>query len=155
MESLNLPEIYLNTREVDGKLTIFDTLRKKYIVLTPEEWVRQHFVHYLIKYKAFPKSLIKLEGGLHYNSMSRRSDILVYDRNGAPFLLVECKSSKVQVSEKTFSQAAQYNQSLKAPYLVVTNGLIHYCCKIFHDLKSYEFMEDVPAFPAIETNKKG
>ncbi len=149
MDSLNLPHINIETREVDGKLMIFDTLRKKYIVLTPEEWVRQHFVHYLIAEKGFPKSLIKLEGGLHYNKMSRRSDILVYDRKGAPFLLVECKASKVPISEKTFSQAAQYNSSIKAPFLLVTNGMIHYCCRIFHESKTYEFLDDVPAYPSI------
>lgn len=150
MDSLNLPHINIDTREVDGKLTIFDTLRKKYIVLTPEEWVRQHFVNYLVAHKRFPKSLIKLEGGLNYNRMARRSDILVFDRNGAPFLLVECKASKVPISEKTFSQVAQYNYSLKAPYLLVTNGMRHYCCRIFHESKTYKFIDDVPDFPSYQ-----
>src|SRR5437868_14722578 len=114
MHSLNLPPCEFNLKEIDGKLSIYDSLRKKYLVLTPEEWVRQHFIHFLINQYHYPKSLIKIESGHTYNQLSKRSDIIIYDRYGKVFLLVECKSAKSKISQKTFDQVATYNLTLKA-----------------------------------------
>lgn len=146
MYKLNLPSYDLTMKSEEGKSFIFDILRKKFILLTPEEWVRQHFVHLLINNYHYPKSLIKLESGLKYNKLKKRSDIIVYDRAGKIFLVVECKSAEVAISQKIFEQVTMYNDTYKAQYIVVTNGLKHYCCSIDHELKKFEFMKDLPQF---------
>ena len=127
MHQLNLPAFDYKLKKVEGKVWIFDVIRKKYIVLTPEEWVRQHFIHYLLSELKYPKSLLKVEGGLTYNQLHKRSDILVFDREGKPWMLIECKSPSLKLSDLTMHQAAAYNASLKAKYLTITNGLIHLC----------------------------
>ena len=146
MEKLNLPEYNFKIKNRDGKIAIFDSIRKKYVVLTPEEWVRQNLVEYLNQYLNYPKSLVKLESGLKYNQLKKRSDILVFDREGAPFMLVECKSPKVSINQKAFDQAAGYNYTIKAPYIVVTNGIKHYCCKIDHTSRKISFQAQLPRF---------
>ncbi len=108
---------------------IFDIIRKKYIVLTPEEWVRQHFIHFLISGKGYPRSLFKIESSLSFNKLQKRSDILVHDRQGKPWMLVECKSPSIKLSQKAFNQIAVYNMTVGARYLAVTNGMVHYCCE--------------------------
>lgn len=148
MQNLNLPPFEYKIREIDGKAAIFDILRKKYIVLTPEEWVRQHFVHFLIKHYQYPKSLIKVESGLKYNQLQKRSDIVVYDRTGNVFLLIECKSCDISISQKTFEQVAHYNVSLKARYIAVTNGMNHFVCSVDHEMKNYSFINDLPTLPS-------
>lgn len=130
MHKLNLPEFDVRLKKADGKVWIFDGIRKKYIVLTPEEWVRQHFVHYLLTEKKYPRSLIKVEGGLVYNQLQKRTDIVVFDRQGKPWMVIECKSPATTVSPATLSQAAVYNTTLQAGYLSVTNGLVHFCARI-------------------------
>jgi len=145
MEKLNLPSFDYNIREIEGKRSIFDVLRKKFVALTPEEWVRQHFVHLLINHYQYPKALMRIETGLKYNQLNKRSDIMVYDRQGNPFLIVECKSADVKVSEKTFSQASVYNSTIKARYVAVTNGLKTFCCLINHVEGSFEFIKDIPS----------
>ncbi|BDC99745.1 restriction endonuclease subunit R [Persicobacter psychrovividus] len=127
MEKLNLPSFPFEIREASGRKLLFDPLRKKEVVLTPEEWVRQHFVQYLIQQCQYPSALISMESGLKYHGIQKRSDILIYDRNGAPFLLVECKAPKIKLDAKVVQQAATYNQSLRAPYIAITNGLQHGC----------------------------
>lgn len=144
MQALNLPPCEFNYKEIEGKLCFFDSFRKKYIVLTPEEWVRQHFIHFLTSQYKYPKSLIKIESGHTYNQLSKRSDILVYDRYGKVFLLVECKSFDVPITQKTFEQAAIYNLTFKSQYLAVTNGMQHYICKIDHKTKGITFLKDFP-----------
>ena len=146
MQKLNLPSFEYNIREINGKAAIFDILRKKFVVLTPEEWVRQHFVNFLIHHYNYPKSLIRLESGLKYNQLQKRSDIQVFDREGNIFLIVECKSAEVKISQNTFEQVARYNFSLKARHIAVTNGLHHFCCSVDHEKSCYNFMEDLPAF---------
>ncbi|MBX9850650.1 MAG: type I restriction enzyme HsdR N-terminal domain-containing protein [Cytophagaceae bacterium] len=146
MQRLNLPSFEYTIRENNGKASIFDILRKKFVVLTPEEWVRQHFVNLLITHYKYPRSLIKLESGLKYNEMNKRSDIKVFDRDGNLFLLVECKAADVAVSQKTFEQVSLYNSSLKSKYIAITNGLNHFCCCINHEEGKYEFMKDLPVF---------
>ena len=148
MIKLNLPQFDIKIQDKDGKSEIFDIIRKKYVLLTPEEWVRQHFLHLLINHYQYPKSLIKIETGLKYNQLQKRSDIVVYDREGKPFLIVECKSTDVALSQKTFEQITRYNFTLKSRYVVITNGLQHFCCSIDHEKGSYEFMKDLPAFKA-------
>jgi len=144
MEPLNLPQINCNIRKNGANVEIFDIIRKKYIVLTPEEWVRQHFVHYLIDELKYPKSLFRIESGLNYNKLQKRSDILVYNREMEPLLLVECKSYKVPITQAGFNQIGLYNSKIKAKYLVLTNGLKHYCCT--QTKESYEFLKEIPAY---------
>lgn len=130
MVKLNLPPFDFQLKHVDGRTLIFDSLRKRYLVLTPEEWVRQHFIHYLIKYLQYPRALIKVEGGLTFNTLSKRSDIVVFNRQGSPWMVIECKSPDLKLSERTILQASTYNHSLKARYVVITNGMAHICCEI-------------------------
>lgn len=146
MVQLNLPPCDLKLKMISGKPAVFDILRKKFVILTPEEWVRQHFVHHLINFYRYPKSLIKVESSLKYNEMPNRSDIVVYDRDGNCFLLVECKAASVDIDNKVFRQIARYNTTLKAPYLAVTNGIKHFCCSIDHSKGSYLFINDLPPF---------
>lgn len=147
MYKLNLPEFDYKLKKADGKVWIFDGIRKKYIILTPEEWVRQHVIHYLTGKKKYPKSLIKVEGGLVYNQLQKRSDIVVFDRRGEPWMVVECKSPVLAVSPSTLSQASLYNVTLKAEYITVTNGLVHYCARIDWAQKETKLMDDLPDFP--------
>jgi len=146
MYSLNLPDYPHKIKQENNKAYIFDFIRKKYLVLTPEEWVRQHFVHYLITLKKFPSSLIVIEKGLKLNEMQKRADVLVYNKNGNPLVLVECKAATVKITQETFNQIARYNMVFHVPYLIVTNGLQHYCCKIDFNNQSFAFLDDIPMF---------
>ncbi|MGV8878193.1 MAG: type I restriction enzyme HsdR N-terminal domain-containing protein [Sphingobacteriaceae bacterium] len=143
---LNLPAHPFRITSQGGQLFVFDEIRKKELVLTPEEWVRQHFVQFLIRQKKYPRSLIKLEGGLKFNGMAKRSDILVYDRTGAKRLLIECKAPVIKITQSVFDQIARYNFVHKVPFLAVTNGLEHYFCHINFEKKSYVFLQDLPDF---------
>lgn len=143
---LNLPPFTPKVQKTDGKSTIFDIIRKKYVALTPEEWVRQHLVNYFINHRGYPKSLISVESGLHFNQLAKRTDVVVYSREGSPLLLAECKSFKVSLSDRVFEQSAIYNSSLKAPYLLISNGLVHYCCHLNYQESTYTFLGEVPAY---------
>lgn len=149
MDKLSLPVINARITEVDGKSFIFDIIRKKNILLTPEEWVRQHFVHYLIDSQGFPKSLINVEQGLRYHSLLKRSDIVVFDRAGLPLVLVECKAPKVRLNQKVVEQAMMYNKTIGAPYIIVTNGLEHSCLFINKTKAKIDFLADLPKFANI------
>ena len=144
MQKLNLPLFDYKIRNDDGKVWIFDVIRKKYLVLTPEEWVRQHFVNYLITHLQYPKSLIRIEGGLKFNNMRKRSDIVVYDRGGQPWMIVECKSPDVPVDASTVRQVSMYNSTLKARFITVTNGLQHFCCRIQWEERKFEMLTEIP-----------
>lgn len=146
MVKLKLPEYAVNTRLQGTQQFIFDQIRKKYVILTPEEWVRQHFLNYLINHLGYPKSLIKVESGLSVNKMDKRTDILVYNKDVKPFLLVECKAAHVELDNKVFDQLSVYNCILKAPYLVITNGIKHYCCNINYQTSSYQFQSGIPLY---------
>ena len=146
-EKLNLPELNYKLKQKDEQYEIFDLIRKKYVLLTPEEWVRQHFVNYLINHQHYPKSMIQVEREIIYNNLSKRFDVVVYDQMGEPFMLVECKAASVKLSQETFAQAATYNLNLKSNYLVISNGKQHFCCKIEHKLKKYDFVSQLPAYP--------
>jgi predicted type IV restriction endonuclease len=144
MTSLNLPSYNYKIKEIEGKTYIFDFIRKKYLVLTPEEWVRQHFINLLVSNYQYPKSLIKLEGGLKYNSLQKRSDIVVFDREGKPLLLVECKETGVKIDKKVVEQASRYNLTLKCKYLVVTNGIQTFCFEIDFENEIFVQLKDIP-----------
>ena len=148
MVKLNLPPFDCNIRKKDGKAEIFDVVRKKYILLTPEEWVRQHVMHYLHNYLSYPFSLMQIERGLNYNRRQKRSDILVYNSAGNPALLVECKSYKdAGLGEHVLQQAAAYNKTLGASYIVITNGWGFYCWKI--EDGEVVPMKDIPAWETL------
>jgi hypothetical protein len=149
MHKLNLPEFDYKLKKADGKVWIFDVIRKKYIVLTPEEWVRQHFVHYLIAEKKYPRGLIKVEGGLVYNELQKRTDIVVFNRQGKPWMIIECKSPSMRVSSATLMQVSVYNSSLQAGYVSVTNGLVHLCAEIDWTERKTTVLSELPAFKEI------
>lgn len=147
MINLNLPKYPIRLKEVEGKKMIFDSVRKKFLVLTPEEWVRQNFIFYLATEKKMPLSLIAVEMGLTLNKTKKRSDIVVYNKTGNAWLIVECKAPSVKIDQKVFDQIARYNLTLNAEFLVVTNGLQHYCCQMFPREERYSFLPDIPEFP--------
>lgn len=146
MDRLNLPAFNYKVIRKEDKLFIFDNCRRKYVSLTPEEWVRQHFVHFLIHYKSFPAGRIGNEISLELNGMKKRSDTVVYDSEGLPFVIVEYKAPTVKISQQTFDQIVRYNMVMKVNYLIVSNGVNHYCCKIDYIRKSYEFLKEIPNF---------
>jgi type I site-specific restriction endonuclease len=143
---LNLPTYSFRFQDQDGKKLIFDELRKKMIVLTPEEWVRQNFIRYLVDVKGFPPSLMAIETGLKLNRNQFRADLLVYNRQGKPLLIVEFKAPSVKISQQTFDQITRYNMTFQVPYLIVSNGLSHYCCSVDIEKKSYSFLKEIPDF---------
>jgi hypothetical protein len=146
LQKLNLPTYQFKFQNKDGNVEIFDIVRKKHIVLTPEEWVRQNFIQYLINQKSFPPSLMQLEKPLSYNQLDKRSDIVVYDKTAQPVVLVECKAPSINITQDTFDQIARYNFSLKVRYLIVTNGINHFCCKMNYETASYSFIEQIPLY---------
>ncbi len=146
MQQLNLPPYQFKMKKDGERIQIFDAIRKKYVVLTPEEWVRQNILQYLIQEKNFPSSLIAVEAGLKYNQLQKRADVLVYDKSGSPFLLVECKAPEVKITQDTFDQIARYNLIFKVKYLVVTNGLNHFCCIMDYTDNSYQYLDFIPTF---------
>lgn len=133
-----------------GKRYIFDLIRKKYLVLTPEEIVRQLIILYLIEEKNYPKNKIRVEMGLTVNELTKRCDILVFNQDFEPLLLVECKAATVKVNQKVFEQIATYNMTLKVPYFLVTNGPQNYCSQVNHQKRSFEFLKSIPDYNAIK-----
>jgi hypothetical protein len=146
MISLNFPEIKLELIRKDNNIYVFDIIRKKAILLTPEEWVRQHTIHYLISYLGYPKSLIKIEGGLRVNKLLKRTDILVYDNRASVWMIVECKSYNISINESAFYQLSTYNSTYNARYLVITNGLQHICVEVDYRQKKIIPLDGFPAY---------
>jgi len=146
LQPLHLPPYPFKITDENGQLTLFDEIRKKNIIITPEEWVRQHFVQYLIRQKHYPKTLIKLEGGHRLNGMAKRSDIVAFDPAGEKILLVECKAPSVRIDQKVFDQIARYNIVHRIALLAVTNGLQHYYCTIDFEKHQYQFIEQLPDY---------
>lgn len=143
---LNLPACQFQImRGLNGD-KIFDRLRKKFVVLTPEEWVRQNFVNYLIEYKGFPVSLMVNEVAITLNNTRRRCDTVVYSKTAEPLVIVEYKASSVEITQQVFDQIVRYNMVLRAQYLIVSNGLNHYCCSIDYNNNSYKFIKDIPNY---------
>ncbi len=148
MQKLNLPPFSAKTEEINGKLHIFDIIRMKNIVLTPEEWVRQHFIHLLIS-QNYPKGLIAVEKLVVVNNLRQRADIVIYNRKGKPALIVECKAPQISLDNSVIAQAARYNSQLNVPYIVITNGLATYCVYIDLATKKYEVLTSLPTFEAL------
>lgn len=146
MQTLNFPAYNFRLKNSENNLLIFDEIRKKFVVLQPEEWVRQHTLKYLIQEKKFPKSLINVEKQLTINGMTKRYDIVIFRPDGKIYLLVECKAPQITIDQSTFDQIARYNLKLEAEYLMVTNGLDHYYCKMDIEAEKYSFLRDIPDF---------
>lgn len=146
METLNLPKTELRTATRDDKQLVFDILRRKYVALTPEEWVRQHFVHHLIHDKGYPAECIGNEISLTLNGTRKRCDSVVYGRNAQPVMIIEYKSPQVEITQQVFEQISRYNIRLRVEWLIVSNGLQHYCCHIDYESGTYRFVEDIPAY---------
>ena len=146
MQKLNFPAYTFRFKNSENKVAIFDVIRKKFIILTPEEWVRQHTVQFLLEEKKYPKSYINVEKLIKVNDTSKRYDIAVFKPNGELFLLIECKAPEVAISQDTFDQIARYNLKLKAEYLMVTNGLNHYFCQMDFANEKYVFLKELPNF---------
>ncbi|MGB5666584.1 MAG: type I restriction enzyme HsdR N-terminal domain-containing protein [Maribacter sp.] len=146
MKPLNFPVYDFRFKNSENKVQIFDAIRKKFVVLQPEEWVRQNVVQFLINDKKYPKSLINVEKQLTINSLNKRYDVVVYNPKGNITILVECKAPKISITQQTFDQIASYNMQLKAEYLMVTNGLDHFYCKMDYTEEKYWFLDHIPDF---------
>ena len=146
---LNLPEKNFKIKKTPQNLQIFDALRSKYVTLTPEEWVRQNFVAFLISHKGYPSALMNNEIALTQNGIKRRCDTLIVDRSGQPLVIVEYKAPSVSITQKVFDQIVRYNMVLRARCLIVSNGIQHFCCLINYDTDSYTFLPDSPEFSSL------
>lgn len=146
MIRLNLPSFEIKLSGTPQRPSIFDVLRRKYVALTPEEWVRQHFVHYLTEHKGYPAALLANEVGLKIGNKQMRADSVLYSRDLTPRMIIEYKAPDIQITQKTFDQITSYNMLLHVDYLVVSNGISHYCCKTDYDAHSYTFLKDIPDY---------
>lgn len=149
MWQLNLPAYNFRIIKKNEKPFIFDDLRKKFVALTPEEWVRQHFIRFLIEVKHYPASLIAIEKQLVINGLKKRCDAVVYSRNAEPLMIIEFKATTVSIAQQTFDQAAVYNSKLKVDYFIISNGLKHYCCRLDKNVLQYNFLDDIPDFDTL------
>ena len=146
---LNLPSYAFRTSQKEGKSLIFDAFRHRWVRLNPEEWVRQHFVRYLVEEKHYPASLISVERSLRFNKLEFRADAVIFSTAGKPLLVVECKAPEVAVSQKVFDQIIRYNFEFQVDFLIVTNGMFHYCCKIDKQNQTYDFLKEIPDYREI------
>lgn len=149
MQHLNLPEYDIKIAEKEGKTVILDNLRSCYVALTPEEWVRQHFVHFLLEQLNYPKSLMANEVSINLNGMKRRCDTIVYDRTLSPRMIIEYKAPNVKIDRNVFAQISRYNIVLRVDYLVISNGMQHYCCKMDYENNSFTFLNEIPKYEII------
>lgn len=147
MQKLNLPDYDFRIKTEDDRTLIFDGIRKKFVVLTPEEWVRQHFIEYLKKEKNYPENLMAVEKQITVNGMQRRFDLLVYTRNGQPLLIAEFKAPEIKITQETFDQVVRYNMALRVEKVIVSNGLQHFACEIDYSKNSFAYLPEIPAFP--------
>ncbi|KRO52592.1 MAG: restriction endonuclease subunit R [Cryomorphaceae bacterium BACL11 MAG-121001-bin54] len=146
LPKLNLPNVVLKTKLVEATTQVFDVVRKKYFKLTAEEWVRQHFINYLNKDKNYPFGLMGVEQMIKYNNLKTRADIVLYNIDGMPNMIVECKAPNMNITQDTFDQIARYNFKLRVKYLVVTNGLQHFCCEMDYKKNQILFLKGIPNF---------
>ena len=146
MPSLNFPQYEFTIKSLNKRKEVFDDFRRRFVALTPEEWVRQHLARYLVSEKKCPATLIHIEASLNVNHLRRRSDLVVYGRNMQPMLLAECKAPDVPITQTVFSQISHYNLVYKVPYLLVTNGVNHFFCKINVEEKGYAFLDYLPEY---------
>ena len=143
---LNLPAYSFRIKEKGGKKFIFDCYRSKWIVLAPEEWVRQNFIRYLIEEKHYPVSLVSVEHTIRMNQLNFRCDAVIFSRTGEPLVIIECKAPEVKISQHAFDQIIRYNFELRVKYLIVSNGINHYCCKIDDNMLTYTFLIEIPDY---------
>ncbi|MNF50288.1 type I restriction enzyme HsdR N-terminal domain-containing protein [Flavobacterium maritimum] len=146
MQKLNFQAYNFRFKNSENKVSIFDEIRKKFIILTPEEWVRQHVVQFLLAEKKYPKSLINVEKVLKVNGLRKRYDAVVYNPDGSIFILIECKAPEVKITQATFDQIARYNMTMKSQFLMVTNGLNHYFCQMDFENEKYQFLQELPDY---------
>ena len=146
MQKLNFPEYTIRLKNSENKTLIFDPIRKKFVVLQPEEWVRQHCIQFLLNEKHFPKSLINVEKQIKLNGTIKRYDIIVFNSDGSIHLIVECKAPNITINQETFDQIARYNLALKANLLMVTNGINHYYCHMDYEQERYHFLRELPEY---------
>lgn len=146
MKQLQFPNYSFRFKNSENKVAIFDEIRKKFIIITPEEWVRQHVIQFLLQDKKYPKSHINVEKLLKVNNLTKRYDVVVYKPDGSINVLVECKAPEVKITQSTFDQIARYNMTLKADYLMLTNGLNHYFCKMDYENEKYHFLTELPQY---------
>ena len=146
MFRLNLPTYEIKIAQRGNKQLIFDFLRRKYVALTPEEWVRQHFVHYLIEHKGYPAGLIGNEVELNVGEKKLRCDTILYNKVAQPQMIIEYKAPQIKLQQKTFNQISAYNLLLKVDYLIVSNGMQHICCRMDYENQKYCFLEDIPNY---------
>ena len=154
MYRLNLPPYPIKVTERDKKQFIFDFLRRKYVALTPEEWVRQHFVHYLIEHKGYPHGLMGNEIELHIGDKKLRCDTLLYTKDLQPKMIIEYKAPEIAITQRVFNQITVYNFLLHVDYLIVSNGRQHYCCRMDYEKNSWEFLQEIPNYEVIVKNEK-
>ncbi len=150
MFKLNLPEYDFRIIKENDKLKIFDLYRKRYVALTPEEWVRQNFLKWLCTEKQYPETLISVEKGLKYNKLQKRSDAVVYNREGNPLMIIEFKAPSIEINNNTINQIASYNYTIDAKYLVITNGLQHYCLRKDIQNLTFSFIENIPDYDVLK-----
>jgi len=151
MEPLNLPTYLFRIKQDKEKKYIFDEIRRRFVLLTPEEWVRQHLVKYLVHAKNFPLLLMGIEKGFTQLRRKQRYDLLIYDRKGEPLMIVECKAPTIVINQNAFDQATRYNVRHKAPYMLITNGRNHYCCQLNLENRQYKFLQEIPDYNDIPT----
>lgn len=149
MYRLNLPQYEIKIADRDGKKVILDDLRRKFVRLTPEEWVRQHFTHFLIEHKGYPSALLANEVELSIGQKKLRCDSVLYGADLRPRMIIEYKAPDVRITQKTFDQISAYNMLLRVDYLTISNGLYHYCCKMDYENRSYAFLDDIPSYSQI------
>ena len=149
MMTLNLPPAELRLSQREGHTLVFDFLRRRYVRLTPEEWVRQHFVHYLVHHKGYPQESLANEVSLTLKTTSKRCDTVLYDKEARPLAIMEYKAPNILLSQKTFDQITRYNIVLRVPYLMVSNGLQHYCCRVDYDTNVCTFLPEIPDYTTI------
>ena len=149
MLSLNLPAFNTKITNREGKNVIFDVIRKRYVALTPEEWVRQHFVNYLITHKGFPQMLMANEVNLNLNGTKKRCDTVLYKRDLSARMIIEYKAPHIEITQQVFDQITRYNMVLKVDYMIVSNGIQHYCCLIDYVNQSYTFLKDIPDYQSL------
>ncbi|MDR1004764.1 MAG: type I restriction enzyme HsdR N-terminal domain-containing protein [Prevotellaceae bacterium] len=146
MPSLNLPPFDAKVKHAEGKALIFDIVRRRYVALTPEEWVRQHFVHFLIEHKGYPQALLANEVQIMLNNTAKRCDTVLYRRDLTARMIVEYKAPEVEITQAVFDQITRYNRVLRVDYLIVSNGINHYCCRMDYGENRYTFLPDIPLY---------
>ncbi len=150
MLKLNLPPFDINVKKVNGRASVFDPIRRKFVAVTPEEWVRQHFVNFLLTEKGYPQTLIANEIQINLNGQKKRCDTVVYSREPAPVMIIEYKAPDVNITQAVFDQIVRYNIVLKVKYLIVSNGLNHYCCRMDYQNQTYDYLPEIPSYSNLQ-----